>query len=100
MKSKQTGRTGLLPLTALVSFWAVTLVIGWQWARPMVASAWTALPLALDLALLTALTLAWVASRARATRRLLAVLEVYADREIRRSRVLLPRTADHPAVAD
>ena len=97
--SHQTGRSRLMSLISAVSFWAAALLfaglIGGLWFVRADDSAWEAVPLTAVLAVAGMVGIAW--SRARATRRLHAVLAAYAEQEIRQQRrrtARLPKNAD------
>ena len=89
MKHKDTGRSRRLSLISPAASWAAALLIavliGECWFRPTGASACNALSLAPGLALTALIGLAWLFTRSRARRRLNAVLDVYAQRQIQQA---------------
>jgi hypothetical protein len=89
-----------MSLVTSVSLWGAVLLIagliGGLWFVQADDSAWEAVPLAAVLTLTAVVGITWQ-SRARATRRLQAVLAAYAEQEIGRQR---HRTAPLPRGAD
>jgi hypothetical protein len=101
METNQTGPSRLMSLVSSSAFWVAALLIaglfGRLWFVRADDSAWGAVPFAAALGLTAAVGITWQRSRARATRRLLAALAVYAEREIQQQR---RRAAQFPKNAD
>jgi len=101
MEINQTGHSRVMALVSLAAFWVAALLIagliGRLWFALADDSAWKAVRLVAILGLPAVAGITWQRSRASARRRLLAVLTVYAEREIRLQRhraAPLPKSAD------